>query len=77
MAAPGDWELHDEIEAELQAAQFLPPIPVPMHGWLEPDDDPPPPLHGAEGGYALPLEFLDPLPLHPLDPYNQPEPEEE
>ena len=78
MAGPGDWD-HNEIEAQFQiehqAAQF--PFGGPMNGWIEPDDDPEPPPHVAGGEYQLPPGFLDPLPLHPQDPYNQPGPNEE
>ena len=78
MAGPGNWD-HNEIEAQLQiehqAAQF--PFGGPMNGWIEPDDDPEPPPPAAGGEYQLPPGFLDSLPPHPQDPYNQPGPNEE
>ena len=82
MAAPGDWD-HNEVEAQLQiehqAAQYL-HNPAHMNGWIEASDDedePEPPPHAAVGGHALPPGFLDPIPLHPQDPYNQPDLDEE
>ena len=52
MAAPGDWELHDGIEAGHQAAPFLPPNGEPVHaplyqGWLHPYD----PYNQPDGQY--------------------------
>ena len=45
--------------------------------WLQPDDGPASPPPRVEREYTLPPGFLDPFPLHPLDPYNYPGPEEE
>ncbi|KAL4589206.1 hypothetical protein LXL04_002111 [Taraxacum kok-saghyz] len=77
----GDWD-PNELEVQLQieqAAQHW-QNPAHMNGWIEESDDedePEPPPHAAAGGHALPPEFLNPIPLHPQDPYNQPDLDEE